>query len=329
VTTVGVVIPMYNRAHMIARAIESVLEQTRPADRIVVVDDGSTDDGAQRVLAFGDRVELIRQPNGGAAAARQRGVEALDTDWLAFLDSDDRFLPEHLERHLAAACELPEDVVWIFSDGWVEGRASERLPIIRNEVEWGGEDRLFDIAIETWYPVLRCYLQGSMLRRAALVRCGGFLPGMRSEDLLLAGRMETQGRFAYLAEPLWVYNDQAPETGERLSHGYLEDIDYHRARVLAFRECMNCERLAPHRDAYRPGYVSCLRAYAAAELRRGRRRTAIAHAWRAAQTGRDAKALLLAGLSTGGRTGYRLWDALHRANRRRHGASPTMGANAG
>ncbi len=309
--SVGVVIPAYNRAATIGAAIESVLRQTRPADRIVVVDDGSTDETVASVGRFGDGVEIIRQENAGAAAARQRGAEALDTDWLAFLDSDDAYLPTHLERHVEAAARLPDDVVWIFGDGYVEGRGENRQRLIRGQVPWGDQERLFDQALDAWYPVLRCYLQASLLRRQAFQSCGGFLPGLRSEDLLLAARMETQGRFAYLAEPLWVYDDSGEEG--RLSEGYLHDPHYHRARALAFQTVWQSERLRPYRAVYRPGYVSCLRAYAASELRAGQSGSAFRHAWRAAVAGRDAKALLLALLSIAGRSGGRVWDRLHRA----------------
>ncbi len=100
--TVSVVIPAYNRAHTIGRAIESALAQTRRPAEVIVVDDRSTDD-TREVLADWQRRQPLVRPvfratNGGPAGARNAGVTAARGDVIAFLDSDDVWLPEHLER---------------------------------------------------------------------------------------------------------------------------------------------------------------------------------------------------------------------------------------
>ncbi|MEX0670550.1 MAG: glycosyltransferase family A protein [Pirellulales bacterium] len=97
---IATVIPLYNGRNYIEQAIESVLGQTRQSDRVVVVDDGSSDDGAELVVrAFEQHgVELIRTDNGGQSRARNIGVRAASTcDLVAFLDQDDVWYPEHLE----------------------------------------------------------------------------------------------------------------------------------------------------------------------------------------------------------------------------------------
>ena len=95
----SVILPAYNAAATLARAIESVLEQSWPAHEIIVVDDGSTDHSASVAQGFGAAVTLLRQPNAGVSAARNAGARAASGDWLAFLDADDWYYPQRLKRH--------------------------------------------------------------------------------------------------------------------------------------------------------------------------------------------------------------------------------------
>src|SRR5258708_12897484 len=104
--SINVVIPVWNRAHLIGRAIASVVDQDLPAGdwslQVIVVDDGSTDDLAGVLRRFGAQVTCIRhERNAGAAAARNTGVAAAKCDYLAFLDSDDVWLPSKLMKQIA------------------------------------------------------------------------------------------------------------------------------------------------------------------------------------------------------------------------------------
>ncbi|MBV9548705.1 MAG: glycosyltransferase family 2 protein, partial [Alphaproteobacteria bacterium] len=93
----SVIIPVYNRAHVLRDAIASVQSQSCQDFEIVVVDDGSRDDPAAVVAAIGDpRIRFFRQPNAGGAAARNRGIDEARGFFIAPLDSDDIFLPDHL-----------------------------------------------------------------------------------------------------------------------------------------------------------------------------------------------------------------------------------------
>lgn len=94
---ISVVIPVYNRAHTIAGALESVLRQTRDAHEILVVDDGSTDHTAEIVDSYSPRVRRLTQTNQGPGKARNAGVENATGDYVAFLDSDDRWYPWTLQ----------------------------------------------------------------------------------------------------------------------------------------------------------------------------------------------------------------------------------------
>jgi glycosyltransferase involved in cell wall biosynthesis len=98
--TVSAVIPAFNEERFIATAIESVLSQTYPPVECIVVDDGSTDGTAEVARGFGSQVRLVQGESRGAAAARNRGADLAEGDMLAFLDADDRWLPERLERQV-------------------------------------------------------------------------------------------------------------------------------------------------------------------------------------------------------------------------------------
>ncbi len=112
--TVSVIIPMYNSAATIDKALDSVLAQTFEAHyRIIVVDDGSQDDSARIVEDYaaahpGADITLIRKPNGGASSARNVGLKAATGEWVALLDSDDRWLPEKTERQMEQLSRNPD-----------------------------------------------------------------------------------------------------------------------------------------------------------------------------------------------------------------------------
>lgn len=110
---VSVVIPLFNRAHRVATTLQSVLEQTFQDIEVIVVDDGSSDDPGRFVATIGDpRIRLVRQENRGASAARNRGVEEARGEIVAFLDSDDRFLPHHLATMVELLAGRPDTVAY-------------------------------------------------------------------------------------------------------------------------------------------------------------------------------------------------------------------------
>ncbi len=94
----SVVIPVYNRKSLIRRALESVLNQSYLASQVVVVDDGSTDGTSDMLQSEYPQVTVIRQEHQGVSAARNKGIVNCRSDWVAFLDSDDEWQPEKLEK---------------------------------------------------------------------------------------------------------------------------------------------------------------------------------------------------------------------------------------
>ncbi|MGE4086193.1 MAG: glycosyltransferase [Vicinamibacterales bacterium] len=153
---VSVIIPTYNRAATVTRAVRSALDQAVPDVEVLVVDDGSTDDTAARLAGIDHRVRVLRQPgNEGAAAARNRGLRAARGQAIAFLDSDDVWLPDKLARQLAVLDGAPAGVGLVYGgvlddrgDGTVGvDRAQHRgdlfRPLLeRNVVHGGGSNVL-------------------------------------------------------------------------------------------------------------------------------------------------------------------------------------------
>jgi glycosyltransferase involved in cell wall biosynthesis len=124
----SVVIPAYNAEDHIGDAIASALNQTAAPARIIVVDDGSTDGTAERAKAFGAIVTVIRKENGGPGSATSAGFDAVTTELVATLDSDDIWLPQKMERQLARLEAAPA-VMAVFSRGrtFREGEVPETV----------------------------------------------------------------------------------------------------------------------------------------------------------------------------------------------------------
>ncbi len=115
---ISVIIPTYNRAALLIEAVESVLAQTWSDFELIVVDDGSTDDTPQCLKKYSDRLIYLRQENRGVSAARNYGIANARGEWLAFLDSDDLWLPRKLAaqvdffRHNPTALICQTEEIW-------------------------------------------------------------------------------------------------------------------------------------------------------------------------------------------------------------------------
>ena len=104
---VSVIIPTYNRASMVVEAVESVLAQDMTDFELIVIDDGSTDETAERLSAYGSRLKYYQQENAGVSAARNRGITFSTAPLIAFLDSDDLWLPPKLQVQHTYMTENP------------------------------------------------------------------------------------------------------------------------------------------------------------------------------------------------------------------------------
>ncbi len=201
---VSVVLPTYQRASTLARAIRSVLEQTYRDFELIVVDDGSTDGTAEILARLEDpRVRCIRlDANRGASAARNAGIRAARGRLLAFQDSDDEWLPSKLERHLAAFRAHGPGIGVVYSDMeriWKDGRREyHRSPAVV-------QGALLD-PNTGFYQVCRLGIQSTVIRRECFTAVGGFdeaFPAL--EDLELFVRLSRRYAFHHLELPLVRY----------------------------------------------------------------------------------------------------------------------------
>src|SRR3954470_21535795 len=124
--SVTVIIPAYKAARTINRAVESAFGQTRAPSEVLVVDDGSPDgaDLGAALVRYGERVKLLRKPNGGAASARNHAIERARGSVVAFLDADDYWEPDKLDRQLKLLDRHPE--VGLTASRWYTEEPGER-----------------------------------------------------------------------------------------------------------------------------------------------------------------------------------------------------------
>jgi glycosyltransferase involved in cell wall biosynthesis len=175
---VTAVIPTYNRASLVPRAVASALAQTSPPSAVIVVDDGSTDETRAVLEAFAGRITYLRQPNGGASAARNAGVAVATTPWVAFLDSDDVWAPQFLERVSEAIDATAGAALAYFTDlAYTDGRRDTLWTRSGFSVE--GPSRLLRKPSD-WImrPIQPIAMQATVIAREAWVTLGGQDPAI-------------------------------------------------------------------------------------------------------------------------------------------------------
>lgn len=110
---ISLILPAFNASRYLREAVDSALNQTIPPRQLIVVDDGSTDDTLEIARGYGEPVTVITQPNAGTSAARNRGLAEANQPLISFLDADDRFMPDKLERQLQALSDHPDAMLCI------------------------------------------------------------------------------------------------------------------------------------------------------------------------------------------------------------------------
>lgn len=270
--TVSVVIPVFNGAKTLGAAIDSALQQSYPVDEVLVINDGSKDNSAEVARCWAERSAKVRffdKENGGVSSARNRGINEARSEWIAFLDADDTWIPEKLAKQLSAMQAVP-DVSASYTGMWVhdqiDGSVTEEPA------------RIHDSLLER-LRYGNCGIGGSslMIRASVLQELGGFdsvLDGVEDWELIL--RLLISGKkILTVPEPLIHYTAamgslsmsqkimnqelRLLETG-KLLHGLRGPRRlYTRQRILAEVYCragFTARTKGNHKEAFRRFYQS-------------------------------------------------------------------------
>ena len=204
---ISVLIPLYNKQGEVRRAIASVLAQSVSDYELIVVDDGSTDDGPRMVASISDpKLRMVHQANAGVSAARNRGVSEARAEVVAFLDADDEWLPDLLETIVRLVSNFPE--CRVYATGYAYAHAGRRArPAILRGLPRGFREGILDdyfrVAAHSDPPL---WSSAVAVQKAALQMVGGFPVGIASgEDLLTWARLACSYRVAYSVQPRALY----------------------------------------------------------------------------------------------------------------------------
>jgi glycosyltransferase involved in cell wall biosynthesis len=241
--SVAVIIPTFNRAHLISETIDSILSQSVPPAEIIVVDDGSTDDTEQVIAGYGDRVKYVRIVNSGVCRARNVGVENAQSDWVAFCDHDDLWHRDKLSYQVGLIRDMPE-VEYSFNN----------FRIIKDDDAppdyWNVPRRVMSphsfVITEPFYPRLLkfqpIFPSTVMMTKNFFYRIGGFNESFgrkMSEDFEFTLRCSHEKPIGVITEPVvgirW--------HGENYSQGKLPGISFIISDVDILRYSMKNHRL--------------------------------------------------------------------------------------
>ncbi|MEY3328926.1 MAG: hypothetical protein RLZZ115_1809 [Cyanobacteriota bacterium] len=205
---ISVIIPAYNCDRYIGQAVESILNQTYPADEIIIIDDGSQDNTRQVLQPYSNYIHYVYQENQGVSVARNHGLKLARGEFIVFLDADDIFLPNKLATQLAVFQAKPQ--LGLVQSGW--RRVNQQGETLMDATPW---DYVPELNLETWLRWKPLGTMGTlMFRREWLLKIDGFEPGLaHAEDVDLILRMVLLGcESAWLHQPTVCYRQHDRNT---------------------------------------------------------------------------------------------------------------------
>lgn len=262
--TVSIIVPAYNCEPYLAAALQSIQNQTYFDLEIIVVDDGSTDDTlniARQIASDDARVRVITQANSGKpAATRNAGLRIATGEFVAFLDGDDVYLPEKIERELAVLQAQPDvDIVFCdvvqFQSDWQRPDnecylrdldfvriAAQYLEKVADETYLCSAD--FYVFMSTNFSCL-CTPSVLIRRRVLQGECAQFTETLRiGEDIDLWFQLARRVRIAYLDRPLTAYRHHGSSITKNEEVSLRDTIEAHRRNLERGREVFSAEQIA-------------------------------------------------------------------------------------
>lgn len=249
-TTISAVIPTYNRSNEVGRAIGSVLSQTYEDLECIVVDDGSSDHTTEKVRAFQDsRVKYLKhETNRGVSAARNTGIEAAKGEYIAFLDSDDEWKADKIEKQLQEI--QSRSGLWNSIYCGVNKQSKSRVKHLFDWVlsEDIGDEGGKEIITSVIAMELAVHAGSTLLaERKSVLDIGGFNETMqRHEELEFLVRLLEDGKMAYLDEELVTLHDTGYPKADLLKQEkskFLQEVDpyfeksrQNREKIIAVHE---------------------------------------------------------------------------------------------
>ncbi len=235
---VSVIIPTYNRAHLLDRAVQSVLTQTFRNFEIIVIDDSSIDNTEQIVAQFkNDRIHYLRHDtNKGGSAARNTGINHARGNFIAFLDSDDEWLPDKLEKQVRVLKNSPEETGIVYTDYYRENRR------VQSDFEKHDGNIFSLILTKNFVGTVSTVL----IKKECFEKAGVFdesLPSCQDWDMWI--RIANRYQFKYIAEKLVRHYFQATS----ISSNPQASIDGHKMITMKYRNLLN-ELPGKHRAAH-------------------------------------------------------------------------------
>ncbi len=240
----SIIIPLYNKEKYIAKAIESVLNQTYQEFELIVIDDGSTDNSYKIAEELLDSLQardalriphstLITQSNAGVSIARNRGVEMAKYDYIAFLDADDWWAPSYLEEMKAFIEEFPDTALYASSYFSVKYGENRHAKIgVSAGFERGCFDYFEAYAKSPWMPI---WTGSAILKKSVYNEMSGFKAHLKlGEDFDLWARVALKYKTALLNKPLAYYNQDVELMGRAV--GNLHKPENHMLWNLGFLE---------------------------------------------------------------------------------------------
>tara|TARA_B100001250_G_scaffold391632_1_gene392712 strand:+ start:263 stop:1099 length:837 start_codon:yes stop_codon:yes gene_type:complete len=192
---VSVIIPTYNRKHTLSRAIESIISQTIKPLEIIIVDDGSDDGTREWIKQEYPFIQYLNQNNSGVSASRNRGIFSANGNWIAFLDSDDEWIPEKLERQLSILRSDKEAVFCHTNEIWI--RNGTRVNQMKKHEKYGG------YIFEKCLDMCRISPSSSIIKKEVFDHIGYFDESLIvCEDYDLWLRIAAHYKVLFLDQPL-------------------------------------------------------------------------------------------------------------------------------